>query len=133
MKIFSEKYLHVIYALVIATAYIFYHGYSFSGGDQEEHLPLVYKLFDHDLYKYDYFVSQEAFTFSIRYFYVGLVYAVSLVCGVETACLLLFFICMLLISYSFVKITAHFTNEKYTPLFAPLIFLLFYNEWTVGG
>ncbi|HKR06229.1 MAG TPA: DUF6798 domain-containing protein, partial [Bacteroidia bacterium] len=133
MKQFFAKNIHFIYALVVATACIFYHGYSYGGGDQEEHLPLVFKMFDPDLYKYDYYVSQESLTFSIRYFYVQVVYAVSTVMGVESACLLLFFLCIFLISYSFVKITAHFTSEKYTSFFAPLIFLLFYNEWTVGG
>ena len=133
MKQFFLRNIHFIYALVVATAYIFYHGYSFAGGDQEEHLPLVYKMFDPGLYKYDYYMSQESFTFSIRYFYVQVVYAVSKFLGVETACLVLFFLCILLISYSFVKITAHLSAEKYTPFFAPLIFLLFYNGWTVGG
>lgn len=133
MKPFFEKNIHFIYAVVVATAYIFYHGYSYAGGDQEEHLPLVFKMFDPGLYKYDYYVSQESLTFSIRYFYVITVFAFSKVIGVETSCLLLFFVCILLISYSFVKITSLLTPEKYAPFFAPLIFLLFYNEWTVGG
>jgi hypothetical protein len=133
MKQFFARNIHFIYSIVIATAYIFYHGYSYPGGDQEEHLPLVIKMFDPALYQHDYYVSMETLTFSIRQYYVFVVYAFSTLLGIDYACLLLFFLCILLISYSFVKITAHITPAKYTPFFAPLIFLIFYNQWTVGG
>ncbi|MEP7168408.1 MAG: DUF6798 domain-containing protein [Bacteroidota bacterium] len=133
MKQFFVKNTHFVYAVLVATVCVFLNGYSFPGGDQEEHLPLVYKMFDPGLYRYDYYVSQESLTFSIRYFYVQVVYAVSKIIGVDAACVTLFFLCMFLVSFSFVKITSFLTSEKYTPLFAPPIFLIFYNEWTVGG
>ena len=76
MKQFFAKNIHFIYSIVIATAYIFYHGYSYPGGDQEEHLPLVIKMFDPALYQHDYYVSMETLTFSIRQYYVFVVYVV---------------------------------------------------------
>ena len=102
-KQFFARNTHFVYALLVATVCVFFNGYSYPGGDQEEHLPLVYKMFDPGLYKFDYYVSQESLTFSIRHFYVLVVYAVSKLTSVDTACVSLFFLCMFLVSFSFVK------------------------------
>ena len=48
----------ILIAVGFALAFIAVYGYQFNNGDQEEHLPYVYKLLDSSLYPNDYLIPR---------------------------------------------------------------------------
>ncbi|MBK7964425.1 MAG: hypothetical protein IPK10_03340 [Bacteroidetes bacterium] len=65
----------LLLAVLFATLFILVHGYQFNNGDQEEHLPYVYKLIDSNLYQNDYLVPVQFSQFSIRTYFALLIRA----------------------------------------------------------
>ncbi len=124
--------IHWFFALVASVLFIGLNGYSFNYGDQEEHLPQVYKLFNPSLYPNDYFMVPNELTFSVRFYYKWLVYGVSLLTGVETACFLLTMTALIVSAWSVSKISMYFDNSKLTAFIAPVLLLLFFNTMCIG-
>ena len=60
----------LLVSVLFATIFILVHGYQFNNGDQEEHLPYVYKLIDSNLYQNDYLVPLQTSQFSIRFYFI---------------------------------------------------------------
>ena len=129
----EQKLIFLLYAFFVACIFLLTHGYQFNNSDQAEHLPQVYKLIDPALYKGDYFMEPNAHTFTVRFFYVYLVYGLSFFLPISTICFILCVLCIALSVYSFMRLTEFFSTSTIAPYLSPLfIFLLFYN-FTLGG
>ena len=115
-----------------AVFFIFLNGYQFNNGDQEEHMPYVYKLLQPELYPADYIVSLQVEHFTVRFyfahfmaFFMQWIPPWPLVFG-------FYFICLMIIGYALTGLAAYKSNKTTAPFIALLIFVLV-NRYTVGG
>lgn len=125
--------LQLLWCLFVALLFIFRNGYQFNCYDQEEHLPLVYKLARPSLYPHDYFVQPASAHTTVRTYYAWTVYAFSKIWTVETVCFLLFITCVTLAGFFILKIAQRAFGNGWSSYLAPVFVLLLYNAWTVGG
>ncbi len=125
--------LILLYAFAFAVLAVFYHGYQFNKGDQAEHLPQVYRLFNPELYQGDFFLTLYDQTFTVREYWVWLVYGCSSLFGVEYACFGLHFLSLTAVAYAWIRISGLLTSNLLSGLIAvPLMFTVF-NGITIGG
>lgn len=122
-----------LYSLFIALVFTLVWGYQFNNGDQAEHLPQVYKLFDKGLFANDFFVTEYLREFTIRDYYVGLVYMVSKVVGVAWAVLLLHLASLTAMAYGLISITKLISPNTAAPYIAPIVAMVGFKTFTVGG
>lgn len=115
-----------------AAAFMLLYGYQFNNGDQEEHLPYVYRLLQPDLYAQDYIVPLQVETFTVRFFYAHVVAAASRILGVPVAVFLLQFFCLGTVAWCVSTIAASKGFHPLSALFSVLILLLI-HRCTVGG
>src|SRR5665213_3641753 len=120
-KLRSETFTYFLYAVFIACLFLFIKGYQFNTDDQAEHLPQVYQLMDHSLYQHDYFVTEYHKTYSLRSFYVWMVYGLSFIAPISAICFVLTLLFISLSVYSFIRITTHFTKNKFAVFLSPLL------------
>ncbi len=132
----KQNYFYLSASFLITSLYILLNGYDFNTGDQAEHLPQVYKLLNPNLYKTDFFLVLYHQTFTVRHFWVMLVYATSFVFGVKLSCFLLYFICSYFTVFAWAKIASLFSinkDKKTSILLSLLSIFLFFNAYTIGG
>ncbi|MFA6259875.1 MAG: DUF6798 domain-containing protein [Bacteroidia bacterium] len=122
-----------VYAFALAVMYILYYGYLFNTGDLAEHLPQVYRLLDPELYPGDFFLTQFDQTFTVREYWIRLVYFCSLVIGVEWFCFIAYLICVWLTILAWIHITHRITHNFIASLIAPLLIFFAFKSFTVGG
>src|ERR1035438_7105416 len=118
-KFRSETFTYILYAVFVACLFLFIKGYQFNTDDQAEHLPQVYQLMDHSLYQHDYFVKEYHKTYSLRSFYVWMVYGLSFIAPVSVICFVMTLLCIALSVYSFMRITTHFSTNKFAVFLSP--------------
>jgi len=121
------------WTVFLSFLFIAIYGYTFNCGDQEEHLPYVYKLLNHNLYTNDYIVPLQVSNFSIRFYFAWLLYGFGsfvsmpiLVCCIYISCLGVFI-------YFLGRIAEVGSNWKYSFIIGPFISLLLLNTFTIGG
>lgn len=123
---------YLLFSLTVTLLFFGWHGYFFNSGDQEEHLPQVYKMFDPVLYPHDYFMKSVDSTFSIRFYYKWTVYIFSQVMPVAWTCFFLNFVCIFLTSYCISRITAFFSNDLFSAFLAPFLLLVMFPDYALG-
>lgn len=121
------------YSLFIAIAYTFVWGYMFNSGDQAEHLPQVYHLLNHNLYPNDFFIAEYAKGFTIRDYYVFVVALFSRFITTEWVCFILHIFTLTFSAYGIFRITQTLTPNKVAPFIAPIVSLIIFRTFTVGG
>jgi len=132
-KFFLKPSRTLVSSFFIAVIFIAVKGYTFNSGDQGEHLPLVYKLINASLYTNDYFVTASNHTFTIRFFYVWLIYLFHFIMPIAATCFLFQLLSITAIVWSLQGIALHF---KTTPVFAlttSFITVILFNNFTIGG
>lgn len=122
-----------LYAFAFAMLAVIYHGYQFNKGDQAEHLPQVYRLFNPELYPGDFFLTLYDQTFTVREYWVWLVYGVSSLFGVEYACFGLHLLSLTAVAFAWIRISAICTGNAYTGILAVPLMLTVCNAITIGG
>ncbi|MCX7744280.1 MAG: hypothetical protein N2167_06910 [Flavobacteriales bacterium] len=122
-----------IYSIAIALLFLLMKGYEFNSGDQAEHLPLVYKKLQPELYPHDYFVKANQGNYTVRFFYVETVYFFSKILGVDVAVFLLTILCISLSAWAFWIIGYTLSGNCMAGyLSPPLVLLVFYNYFSLG-
>lgn len=121
------------YALFVAALFLFVRGYHFNTDDQAEHLPQVYQMLDPQLFPNDYFVNASNGIFTVRYFYEKLVLAVAETVGLEWGLFALTFLCITLMTFSLSRIAEEWFSDRWAMLLAPVLALLVFYGFTVGG
>jgi hypothetical protein len=124
----------------VMSLYVLLNGYDFNTGDQAEHLPQVYQMFDPSLYPNDFFLSNYRQTFTVRHYWVQIVYFLSHVFSIRFSCLVLYFFCMYFTILAWTKIIELFQPEEdktgkqnfYVFIALMLIFIIA-NSFTLGG
>lgn len=122
----------ILLAITAAFVFIFINGYQFNNGDQEEHLPYVYKLLNPELYPSDYLVPEQESTFTVRYYFAHLIAVPARFIPVDIVVFLLYLICLTVITYSITELTLSISPHPLPGLIAPFV-LLFSNHLTLGG
>lgn len=122
-----------VYAFALAVMYVLYYGYLFNTGDLAEHLPQVYRLLDPELYPGDFFLTQFDQTFTVREYWIRLVYFCSLVIGVEWFCFITYLICVWLTILAWIRISHRITHNFIASLIAPLLIFFAFKSFTIGG
>lgn len=123
----------IIYSIAIALLFLLIKGYEFNSGDQAEHLPLVYKKLQPELYPQDYFVQANQGKYTVRFFYVETVYFISKILGVETSVFILTILCISLSVWAFWIIGYTLSGNCIAGYFSPpLVLLVFYNYFSLG-
>ncbi|MCF8256889.1 MAG: hypothetical protein K9J06_05020 [Flavobacteriales bacterium] len=129
----SELWASWLYALTMACIFLFIRGYAFNTGDQAEHLPQVYQILDAQLYPNDYFVPQMQAQFTVRHFYEQLALVVARTIGLEWGAFLLTLLCITVMAWAFQRIAWEIFKERWAALLAPVMVLLVFYDFTVGG
>ena len=127
----SGKYW--LWSFFVAVVFIAVHGYLFNSSDQEEHLPQVYKLHDATLYKGDYVVESLLSNFSIRFFYVRVVYVFSLLVPVSVTCFVLHLLLITVTAFFIIRTAQLFLVSSSASVAVALLSLIVMNNVTVGG
>ena len=124
----------------VMSLYIFINGYDFNTGDQAEHLPQVYQMFDPSLYPSDFFLSNYHNTFTVRYYWVQTVYFLSHIFSIRLTCLILYFVCVYFTILLWTKIIELYKSEedktgkvKAYVFIALLLIFVIANAYTLGG
>ena len=130
MKALKSKYLIF---LLITIAYILCNGYLFNTGDQAEHLPQVYQKLNPSLYPNDFFLSYYNNTFTVRYYFVWLVYVFSAFWGVSQTCFIIYFICLYASIAGIYFLINHFYNNTFKTWLGVILYLFVFRHFTVGG
>jgi hypothetical protein len=121
------------YSLLVALLYTAVFGYLFNSGDQAEHLPQVYKLQNKLLYNHDFFMLEYAKQFTIRDYYAFMVNILSAIFSVPWVCFLLHLFSIAFSAYGVFRITERISDNKLAPYIAPLLALIAFRSFTVGG
>ncbi len=87
------------WSLMITLLFIAINGYTVNCGDQEEHLPYVYKLLNPALYPSDYVVPVQTSIFTVRFYFAWLIYGLGLVFPVVPTIFLLHFLSIYFVVY----------------------------------
>lgn len=119
--------------MLLTIAYMLCNGYLFNTGDQAEHLPQVYQKLNPTLYPNDFFLSYYNSTFTVRYYFVWLVYLPSIFIGVFNTCLLLYIICLYASIAGIYFLFNHFYNHNAKTWLGVILYLFFFRNFTVGG
>ena len=119
-------------SVLFATLFILVHGYQFNNGDQEEHLPYVYKLIDSNLYQNDYLVPLQTSQFTVRFYFAYLIRAFAYLLPIPSAVFLIYFICLGAIGWVVSEISERISKNTLSGMIAPMLIILF-NNFTVGG
>lgn len=130
MKALKFKYLIF---LLITIAYLLCNGYLFNTGDQAEHLPQVYQKLNPSLYPNDFFLSYYNNTFTVRYYFVWLVYVFSVFFEVSQTCFIIYFICLYASIAGIYFLINHFYNNTVKTWLGVVLYLFFLRYFTVGG
>lgn len=109
------------------------NGYLFNTGDQAEHLPQVYQKLNPLLYPKDFFLNYYNQTFTVRYFFVQLVYVFSLFISVSAACFLLYFICLYFAIAGIYFLINLFIQNEIKSWVGVISYLFVFRHITVGG
>jgi hypothetical protein len=126
------KFKYLIF-LLITIAYILCNGYLFNTGDQAEHLPQVYQKLNPSLYPNDFFLSYYNNTFTVRYYFVWLVYVFSAFLGVSQTCFIIYFICLYASIAGIYFLINHFYNNTFKTWLGVILYLFVFRHFTVGG
>lgn len=130
MKLLKSKYFIF---LLIAFAYVLCNGYLFNTGDQAEHLPQIYQKLNPQLYPNDFFLNFYNQTFTVRFYFVHLVYFFSLIFGVKASCLFIYFVCLYAAIAGLYELANYFYNNQLKSFLAVVSFLILFRHFTVGG
>ena len=122
----------LILSFCFAVAAIFIYGYQFNNGDQEEHLPYVYRLLDPSLYAKDYLVPLQTSQFTVRFYFAWLVAGLGKIIPVEMAVFILHFLSLILINFSLSAMVFRRTASEWSMLITPLLILIL-NNTPLGG
>lgn len=122
-----------LYSLFVAVVYIAVYGYLFNTGDQAEHLPQVYKMQNPNLFKNDFFVQEYMRGFTIRDYYVFIVSLLSAIAPVAWVCFVLHVFSVTFSAFGIFRITQKLSNNKLAPFITPLLALIVFYSFTVGG
>lgn len=121
-----------LFSFFFAIAAIFLFGYQFNNGDQEEHLPYVYKLLNPSLYPTDYIVPLQTSQFTVRIYFAWFVYFLSYLGSVESVVFIVHFICLVVVNWSVTTMAIRRSSSAWTLVCTPLIIFLM-NQVPLGG
>jgi len=119
-------------SIVFAALFILVHGYQFNNGDQEEHLPYVYKLLDPSLYTNDYIVPIQSTQFTIRYYFAHLIRLGSFLMPVSAFVFFIYFLCLSTFGFVIASVTEKMSKSKLAASIA-LLLIIILNNFSVGG
>ena len=123
----------ILYSVAIALLFLLIYGYQFNTGDQAEHLPLVYKQIQPELYTQDYFVEPASKVFTVRFFYVQLIVFLSQLFEISSVVFGLTIFCISLSVWSFWLLAWTLSERLITAYISPLFILfIFYNYFSLG-
>lgn len=127
-----KKRDRLLLSILFATLFIVIHGYQFNNGDQEEHLPYVYKLMDASLYQNDYLVPLQTTQFTIRFYFAHLIMFLGSFFSIPSAVLILYLLCLTIVGWVISSLSESISKSQPAGIFAPFLLILV-NNCTVGG
>lgn len=120
------------WALACAVGFVFLKGYTFGISDQAEHLPQVLRMANAQLYLNDPFVDAATTHFTVRQYYVYLMFGVSRIIPLEWAAFALTLVSIALLAFSVLRMAEHVNTDRISPLLAPMLLLTVLYGCTVG-
>jgi hypothetical protein len=122
----------ILIAVGFALAFVAVFGYQFNNGDQEEHLPYVYKLLDPSLYPNDYLIPRQVSTFTVRFFFAHLLALGGKLIPLDKLVFALHLLSLFVSAYCVSRMAMKRSIWNVAGWVAPVL-LLVWNTWTVGG
>lgn len=128
-----KKYERLGWTVLIGLLFIAVYGYTFNSGDQEEHLPYVYKLLHHELYQHDYIVPFQVTNFTVRFYFAWLLYGFGYFLPMPLTVITFYFICLGTMIYFTGRIAEEGSGWKNAFIIGPLIIFLLLNSFTISA
>lgn len=122
----------LLLSLLFATLFILIHGYQFNNGDQEEHLPYVYKLMESGLYQNDYLVPLQTTQFTIRFYFAHLIRFLGYFLSIPNVVFFLYLLCLFTVGWVVSAVAEKISKKQFAGILAPMLLIVF-NNYTVGG
>ncbi len=130
MQLINNRYLHFIFTTIL---YILTNGYLFNTGDQAEHLPQLYQKLNPELYPHDSFLTYYNQTFTVRFYFVNFMYALSQLFSVEVSCFLVYVICVYMAIAGVYFLFISFTDNVVHAWVGVYFYLFFARYFVIGG
>lgn len=127
-----KNWERLLLTALFATLFILVHGYQFNNGDQEEHLPYVYKLMDSSLYQNDYLVPLQTTQFTVRFYFAHLIKYFGFILSIPNVVLFLYLLCLFIVGWVVSTIAENISKSQSVGILAPMLLILF-NNYTIGG
>ena len=107
-------------------------GYTYGISDQAEHLPQVLRMANPDLYVGDPFVDTATTHFTVRHWYVRLMYSMSLLMPLPWAAFGLTVLIIALLCWAVLRMAELVNGDRISPLLAPILVVTVFYGCTVG-
>lgn len=133
MKKIYTVIIDTIFSCLIAVIFVFYYGYIFNTADQGEHLSLVYKNLDPQLYMHDFYVQACNETITVRYFYVIVVSFLAKFFSLYQLCLTLSILLLTSTILATIRIGRLLFGQTNIISTIPLFVFFVFYYWTIGG
>lgn len=134
MKLLHRENLSLsLYAFVLTVLYILLFGYRFNTGDLSEHLPQVYRMIDPDLYRGDFFMTQYDQTFTVRFYWIHLVYGLSLWLETSYACFVLYVVSVWFTILAWIHLARIMSTTPTGTWLSPVLLFFVFRSFTLGG
>lgn len=134
MKYFnSHNARYILLSLLYTILFLCYYGIIFQTADQGEHLSLVYKLLQPELFKKDFYVQHATDTVTIRYVYVHTLSFISKLIPIKIAVYGLLFICIYASIRACIALSNLIYDNKSSLNLAPFFIFFVFYYWTIGG
>lgn len=119
--------------LAILGVYVFRFGYAYGFSDQDEFLPYLMHLLDPSLFTNDWFVNTQLSSFSIRAYFVYLLYVPAALFSPAVAVGVLYFMCWFAIASGLYMLALQLTQNSIASILSVAIALVMTPFWTLGG
>lgn len=113
--------------------YLLRFGYNFGASDQDEFIPLLYSLINPSYFQNDWFVQTQHAAFSVRTYFVYLLYGLSTMMPVWLAVLLVYLGSWASIASAVYTMADHLVKNRLAALLGTVLVCVFTPFWTLGG
>jgi hypothetical protein len=118
--------------LAVAIGFLVLKGYTYGLSDQAEHLPQVLRMAHPELYAGDPFVDAATAHFTVRHWYVWLMFGMNHLMPLPWAAFVLTVLSITLLCWSVLRMAELVNGDRISPLLAPILALTVFYGCTVG-
>lgn len=130
---FRSKVPYLVLLVLGFGLYLLRFGYNYGGSDQDEFIPFLYSLINPAYFQNDWFVQTQHAAFSVRTYFVYLLYCLSVMMPVWLAVLVVYLGSWASIASAVYTMADQLVKNRLAALLGTLLVCIFTPFWTLGG